>query len=306
MNRGLLAIGILMSLAAPSAWAWNDQGHMMVAAIAWNHLDAATRERAAALLKLNPDYGEWIANIPAAQRDQVAFVRAATWADAIKTEAGYENDGNVPSGAESGRNIGYGDHLQHRYWHYIDIPLTTDGTAVVQPPVPNLQTQIERFTQAIRSADTSDNVKSFDLVWLEHLVGDAHQPLHATSRFSRSLPQGDRGGNLVALCYKPCRDELHAFWDDLLGTSKSVEEAISAAERLPAPSAAAAGISDDSVWLRESLEIAMQTVYASPIGDGPGPYTLDEHYRAVARSMAEERVALAGARLAILISANLK
>jgi hypothetical protein len=306
VNRRLLAIGIALGLATHAAWGWDDEGHMMVAAIAWNHLNAATRARAAGLRKLNPDYGTWIEDVPAGRRDQVAFVKAATWADAIKSEAGYENDGNFPNGAEVARNIGYRDHLQHRYWHFIDLPLAVDGTPVVQPPTPNLQAQMELFMRAIGSPVTGDEVKSYDLVWLEHLVGDAHQPLHATSRFSRSLPEGDRGGNLVALCYKPCREELHAYWDDLLGTSKSVEEAISSAARLPAASADDAAIADDSVWLRESFEAARQYVYAPPVGDGPGPYTLDEHYRQVARATAEARVALAGLRLANLINANLK
>lgn len=40
----------------------------------------------------------------------------------------------------------------------------------------------------------SDDVRSYDLVWLLHLVGDLHQPLHATSRFSNGLDDA-RGGN---------------------------------------------------------------------------------------------------------------
>ena len=40
-------------------------------------------------------------------------------------------------------------------------------------------------------AEADDDVKSYDMVWLLHLVGDVHQPLHATSRFSAASPQGD-------------------------------------------------------------------------------------------------------------------
>jgi hypothetical protein len=35
--------------------------------------------------------------------------------------------------------------------------------------------------------------------------GDIHQPLHAVSRFTHELPQGDLGGNRVRLCAPPCR-----------------------------------------------------------------------------------------------------
>lgn len=37
--------------------------------------------------------------------------------------------------------------------------------------------------------------KSFMLVFLIHLVGDIHQPLHNTSRVSKEHPKGDKGGN---------------------------------------------------------------------------------------------------------------
>ena len=79
------------------------------------------------------------------------------------------------------------------------------------------------LTDAI-GTDESDDIKSYDVAWLEHLVGDVHQPLHATSRFTKNHPNGDAGGNLVLLCAAPCRDELHAYWDGLLGDGPMIEE----------------------------------------------------------------------------------
>jgi len=32
------------------------------------------------------------------------------------------------------QNIGYADLFQHRYWHYIDLPFSRDGTPLAQPP----------------------------------------------------------------------------------------------------------------------------------------------------------------------------
>jgi hypothetical protein len=305
MSFRFLALGAVMILSATPAWGWDDEGHMMVAAVAWDHLGDASRARVTALLKLNPDYVTWIADTTPAERDRIAFVRAATWADAIKSEAGYENDGNRPEGPDAARNIGYADHLQHRYWHFIDLPLSTDGTAVVAPATPNVQTQIHTFTAAIGSSDVSDDIKSYDLVWLEHLVGDAHQPLHATSRFSRSLPLGDQGGNLVALCARPCHEELHFYWDDILGTNRTAGAALAEAATLPPTSPRAADIADESVWVRESLDAARRYAYAAPIGDGRGPYSLDSRYREAAQAVARERVALAGVRLANLINSTI-
>jgi hypothetical protein len=305
MNFKFLALGAVMVLSATPAWGWDDEAHMMVAALAWDHLGDASRARVTALLKLNPDYATWIVDTTPQERDKIAFMRAANWPDAIKSEAGYENDGNRPEGSDAARNIGYADHLQHRYWHFIDLPLSTGGAAVLPPATPNIQTQIHAFTAAIGSHEVSDDIKSYDLVWLEHLVGDAHQPLHATSRFSASLPRGDQGGNLIALCARPCRDELHFYWDDILGTNSTPGAALTEAARLPVPSPAAAAIADESVWIRESFDAARRYAYAAPIGDGPGPYSLDSHYREAALAEARERVALAGLRLANLINSTL-
>ena len=306
MKTLIIVILIAALLSTFSVWAWDGDGHMQVAEIAWQHLTATSRTRVSTLLELNPNYRSWIANVPAAKRKHVAFVMAATWPDFIKTAAGYTNDSDTaPPGPASSQNIGYSDHLQHRYWHFIDTPFSTDGTALVQPVAPNAKTQIELFTAAIAS-DASDDIKSYDLVWLEHLVGDVHQPLHATSRFSADLPAGDRGGNSVALCASPCRNELHAFWDNVIGTSKSPTTAITAADKLAAAPAAQAAITDDQVWITESFEAAKQFVYASPVGPGAGPYTLSAPYKSQAKTEAKVRIELAGIRLAKLINANLK
>ena len=309
MKTQITAILTAVLLATPSVWAWDSDGHMQVAEIAWQHLTAASRTRASTLLKLNPNYQSWIAKVPAAKREQVAFVMAATWPDYIKKSvAGYTNDSDTPPPVPaSSQNIGYPDHLMHRYWHFIDTPFSTDSTALVQPVAPNAKTQIELFTAAIASG-ASDDIKSYDLVWLEHLVGDVHQPLHATSRFSADLPMGDHGGNLVVLCANSCKtkSELHAFWDDVLGVSYSPTTAIIAADKLPAAPAAGAAVANDQAWITESFDAAKQFVYASPVGPGSGPYTLSATYKSKAKTEAKARIELAGIRLANLINTNLK
>jgi hypothetical protein len=275
---------------------------MMVAAVAYDQLTPAAHTQVSRLLQLNPDYPRWIEHAAGGERDEIAFVMAANWADEIKSEAGYENDGEHPSGPDAARNIGYADRLQHRYWHYIDLPFSTDQTPLRPPPTPNAQTQIALFRKTIASAEASDELKSYDLVWLLHLVGDVHQPLHATSRFTHSQPSGDAGGNLVALCQRPCRNELHAFWDDLPGTEKNPMVAIRRAAHLPRPYPAVAAIDDEQKWIRESFSIAQNSVYIPPIGDGPGPYSIDPQYRSIAHRVAGDRLALAGARLAHILN----
>ncbi len=300
----MAAFCVLLRVA--NTFAWNDFGHMTVAAIAYRRLTPAVRKKVNALLKLNPDYGQWVAGASAENRDRIAFLMASTWPDAIKHAKGYRNDGDIPSGPDAARNIGYQDKLQHRYWHYIDLPFSPDGTKLKMPAAPNAQTQIAAFRQALASADSSDDVKSYDLVWLLHLVGDVHQPLHATSRFDKDQPNGDRGGNDVALCAPPCREELHLFWDNVLGTETSPAAAIRKAAALPPAGAKLAAVAAESAWIDESFRVAQQSVYVAPIGVGPGPFTLNAQYKAKARKLASQRIALAGARLANLLNQALK
>ena len=140
---------------------------------------------------------------------------ASTWPDQIKSKAGYTDDGpdphgNRPDGASSSLNVGYSDHLHHKYWHFVDTPFTEDGTTLPAIPSPNAETQIATF-RAVLGTSPAGDVKSYDLVWLLHLVGDVHQPLHSSTRVSATDTDGDSGGNNVKLCASPCRSELHGF-----------------------------------------------------------------------------------------------
>ncbi len=293
-------------LFAQTLSAWNDFGHMVVAAIAYQRLTPTTRSRADALLKMNPDYDKWIAGVPEAERAETAFLIAATWPDAIKSMKDYFNDGNQPTGKDAARNIGYADKLQHRYWHYIDLPFSPDGTKVVEPAAPNAATQIAAFRKTIASPDASDELKSYDLVWLLHLVGDVHQPLHCTSRFTKDQPDGDAGGNLVALCAAPCRGNLHAFWDNVLGTSENPRDAEKTAAGLEPADSKRAAVAIESEWVEEGLKAAQNSVYVPPVGIAAGPFQLSGEYKLAAQKLAAERVVLAGARLGNLLNQALR
>jgi len=66
-GRNLLAVAVLFFLVAcGQAMAWNSVGHMSVAYAAYQQLTPAEKARAAALLKLNPLYAEWLGYIPPA------------------------------------------------------------------------------------------------------------------------------------------------------------------------------------------------------------------------------------------------
>jgi hypothetical protein len=302
-----LAAALMIAILPQPARAWNDHGHMIAAAVAYRKLRPSIRAKVDRLVALNPDYPSWIAHVAPARRGLVAFLLASTWADAIKRDGRHVNDGNRPDSSSASRNEGYGDDLQHRYWHFIDLPFSPDGTPGEPTPVPNAQTQIAAIRAVLASADAPDALKSYDLVWLLHLVADVHQPLHCISRFDRAHPTGDQGGNLVPLCAPPCKDQLHGYWDSILGSDPAPETAIAEAARLPDADPHAARVADEALWVRESFDVAKARAYVDPpIGHGPGPFTIDSAYAHEARRVARAQVALAGVRLANLLDAALR
>ena len=319
MRMKTKVLGVVLGLVlvlGEQAFGWNEQGHMSVAYVAYKQLTPATRERVNALLKLNPKYNDWAAtvsqqvpNASADDKDLMIFMIASTWADQIKRDSTYTKDGgqngNRPDGSpDPGKNTGYDDLLMHKYWHFIDTPFTTDGTTLPTIPTPNAQERIALFRGVLASTTATDALKSYDLTWLLHLVGDIHQPLHASTRVSSTDPDGDAGGNLVKLDCAKC--QLHAFWDDLLGKQNDLKTVTKAARKLPKPNAELAAKSDEKDWIAESFQEAQQTVYSAPIAEGDGPFTLTTQYKKNAGKLAKQRVALAGTRLANLLNTELK
>lgn len=161
-------------------------------------------------------------------------------------------------------------------------------------------------------------MKSYDLAWLIHLVGDVHQPLHTTSQYTASTRHRDNGGNGVHVCLPRAQQcdakhfgKLHGFWDGALGETRLPSSAISTAidilnaTRSPHPTVhcVTAEVSPEA-WLDESFELAKTAVYAAPVGPGMGPYRLTDAYRIKALAIAHDRVCLAGARLADLLNGS--
>jgi hypothetical protein len=320
--RTRLVIGLtvlLQYLPVAPALAWNDKGHMMVAFVAYQRLTPATRARVDALIARNPQIGIWKtlipSTVPTRDRPAMLFMLAATWPDRIKGDSAFIDDGshngNRPDGPPSSQNTGYADVLRHRYWHFAARPFSSDGTPLPNVATPNVQDRIHLFRQVLASTTSTNELKSYDLVWLLHLVGDAHQPLHDVTRVLAGQVEGDDGGNAVLVCASaPCsqtaeRIKLHAFWDGALGNQTAVIVA-SEARNLPAANAAAASITDEGVWIKEGFELAQSHVYAPPIGQSGGPFSLTASYRNATHAVAVKQVALAGARLANVLNAELK
>lgn len=303
MKKSLLGLMAIVVIAvSQSAMAWNSVGHMTVAYVAYQRLTPAEKARVKTLLQLNPYYSKWIGYIRPgttdADRDMYVFMMAATWPDEIKAMGSrYVGNDNAPHAELAVLNTGYSDLGAHKYWHFVNTPLVAAGTVAGDATAPTLPNKIGVFRAALTS-DVPDAVKSYDLVWLLHLVGDAHQPLHCVTRVTADKPHGDDGGNLV-LVNGPAK-ELHAFWDGALGDgdTKDFMIAVKVGQDLPPPDAALLAIDQENAWAAESFALAKTSVYVAPVSDGLGPYTMTAEYTANMERIARDRVALAGARLA--------
>lgn len=305
-----LMVAAILTITFPlPAHAWLDFGHMAVAYVAYKRLKAAKRVRVDALLKLNPYYSRWSGQVSGKEKGAQIFMLAATWPDLIKIDPEYVADGldggDKPDGPLVAQNIGYSDKMMHKYWHFVDVPFSNDATALPPPLVPNARTQISAF-RAVLASDSSDSLKSYDLVWLLHIIGDIHQPLHCTTRVSKMEPDGDNGGNNVKL--QSDERVLHRFWDGAPGTGYTglIGDVPKYVARLKPANGTMAAVRDEKEWIDESFRLARSKVYVAPIEEGDGPFKLSEDYRKSAVTLANERVQLAGERLANLINNELK
>jgi hypothetical protein len=308
------ALACLPSTAA----AWGQQGHMMVAAVAWELMDGTARCNAGKLLAtMTDEYGQWTAGVPAQYHARTAFLRASNWPDNIRGR--YTDDGYDPVEPQARQNIGYCvDKLVHAYLHFRDEPFIgdrelTDAEKVqFAPAKPNAQSRIEDFSVAL-SDSADDRVRAYDLAWLIHLVGDVHQPLHATARLtpgSGGQLRGDSGGNFVQVCvdYQRCKSvsqTLHSFWDKVVGGSGDTRQATLQATPLYARARAATPEPSPAVWVDESFRAAKEKAYTSRVGVERKTYYLNAAYRREALNVAHERIALGGARLAALLNQRL-
>jgi hypothetical protein len=295
---------------------------MTVAYIAYQKLTPTAKATADALLTKNPAYNTWVMAIPdtPANRDRralIAFLRASLWADDIKGASDYTDDGamidgriNVfrpPNTAQAGQNIGYADKIRHQYWHFHDTPFSGDNTPAQAALTPSALTQIPKMREGLSNG--SEDLRSYDLVWLIHLVGDIHQPLHAVQRFTASQPGGDSGGNDLKLCSSPgCNQNLHSFWDGLFVSDLYPDASIALGQALleeaTAPPSGANNL-DPSIWIEEGFNLAKRRVYAAPIKTDGSPSLTNSAYRRNAYETGEKQLLLAGYRLANLINSAL-
>ena len=200
--RGTIAVVATTCVFFPSiAEAWNYKTHVAIAYIAYHKLTRHTRERVNEVMVFHPLYAKWAQGAKLGQAGLLAFLYASMWPECIQdslrcpgyTEDGIGNGFEPTAAPEEWQNIGFADHLMHKYWHFLQQPNAPSSVAVREAPAPNLQTQLHVFLDTLNS-NAEDALKCYDLAWAENLMGDLHQLLHCITRFSHVHPAGDKCG----------------------------------------------------------------------------------------------------------------
>lgn len=169
------------------------------------------------------------------------------------------------------------------------------------------------------------------LRFLLHMFGDLHQPLHAATAFSEQFPAGDMGGNRVVVdlsksqrgaAFAPDTKTLHALWDNCGGLftenwpAFSEADALSKADELMRmiPYATVSenvlnktnfqSVAEESYHL--ATTVAYSELYpgeASKRSSGPAaqPYSPSDAYLGSVQSTCQQRIAVAGYRLARIL-----
>lgn len=264
-----LILALLISLVG-TAYSWNALGHRLVAEIAYQHLTKAAKKR----------FNCYNHALDKAYRPQ-SLVNSAAWLDTVRDPA--------------------------QPWlgkiHYIDLPFSFDKTPL--KPVDKINAVVAiNSAEEVLQGQYSDFDKGISLRILLHVVGDIHQPLHASTLFSKRFRRSDKGGNLFFLKANPIANNLHHYWDNgggLLISNKKynasllAKRAQSIEKRWPCKPQQMT--LNPMKWAQESHRIAIHQAYQK-ISPGQKP---TKAYQRQVKAITEHQIALAGCRLAALL-----
>ncbi|PRC90921.1 S1/P1 nuclease [Solimicrobium silvestre] len=304
---GLLAtlLYLLACVAPQSAYAWGDDGHQAVALIAWTYLSPDVRTKILDLLKKD---NESLA-MRNGQNTSDSFATQATWADYYRASSGQ-----------------YGPaYQQTRNWHFVNIEINGGRLEAACPNYANLLpatlafngpandcivNKIRQFTAELMSPTTLQTERIRALKMVMHLVGDIHQPLHASD-------DHDAGGNSKQVSFSGMKPgNLHSYWDTafvrlIADTPKNIADKLIAAITTTKIKQWSKSESNPSTWANESYALAKKVSY----GELPNPrhgsaesvtYQLNQAYVNDAREVIEMQLAKAGIRLAAVLNAAFK
>jgi len=254
---------ILILTLASMLHAWGTEGHSLVARIAAEQLTPAAQTRVTALL----GSGQSLRSI-------------SSWADEVRR-----------SRADTGP------------WHFIDIQVTDPHLDMARDCHKGdcVLAKIADFERVLRDASASPGQQREALMFLVHLIGDMHQPLHCSDRH-------DRGGNSTKVRFRDRDTNLHSVWDSGLLSHMPPEDqlfAIYSAEAKRRNKKWAKGT--PAVWAEEIHKKSAKITYGKLPKVANGAITsLDADYEKAAGALVREEIEKAGVRLALVLNTTLQ
>jgi hypothetical protein len=306
---------ILAALAITGrATAWDGVGHMQVADVTCLRLnDKAKKEVGAILMAGDPMFRP----ATTAEADvREAFRKSATFPDVIKgNRTTIYEDVIAPMNkmffVTTQPNPDDNEDVLCKTWHYFDVPIhDTNNHKPKESNALQALTQAREQLAGLEGAATPDRkTQCWWLAWVEHIVGDLHQPLHCVSNYG-ALPDGDAGGNLFTIKIpgsdRPGR--LHGYWDGGVGRAIAadkdqglpvkVEEVSERWLKDFAPSAEDTANLDVMSWIKTGASLADAIVYCG-IEKNQAP---TKGYDQMNASLCRRQAVLAGARLAAILN----
>jgi hypothetical protein len=293
----LFAALLLLGANAPVR-AWGTQGHMASGAIAYDILikqDSAAIDAVAALMARHPDRARndsKLGDLTGADRMRRLFEVAARWPDDIRA---------------TGWN--------HTHWHHQ--LRVVSGWTWVTLRVGEADGAFAHNLRIVRDAKADPGKRAIALCWVIHIAADMHQPLHAGHRMDARFPITDKAGTIgwVRRADGAAPETFHHFWDTAADRAASEADGADAIARAAEASLSLdAPLSRDTdferqyrLWVRESERIAADVAYrgsgleeARHRADAP---VLAPDYAATAKTVSEQRLGQAGARIAAILAA---
>jgi hypothetical protein len=180
--------------------------------------------------------------------------------------------------------------------HYVNLPLDGAGASDLATACGSgcVVSQLREQLACLGDARRSQVERLEALLWVVHLVGDIHQPLHCADN-------GDAGGNDVTVTLGRKQESLHSAWDSGFFYAEHARPAELAAELLGKEARAqAAGPLDPGAWAAESWGVAKSFVYPQ-LQACDGRFGRGEE--AAAWRVVRQQLARAGVRLAAALNA---
>lgn len=287
--RRIACLLAALLLFQTTALAWAETGHMVVAQIALESLAGTPAQKKARADRLNA----LARMIEVGGEKKYDFVTSAVWMDDLRDDKSHE---------------------LLRDWHFITLRFF-DGVPAKNLPTPpvNAVSSINEMRDMFFDTDFEPDPRpAYYIAVITHLVGDIHQPLHCTTRYSPSHRNGDAGGNLFKLSGRP--DNLHSYWDAAGGNFETeLRPPLNANERQLLAKYAAdimqefpranftqeLKLRDPMLWAADSHSLG-RTVAHKGITENTTP---NAAYETKTRTLCRKRMALAGYRLAQILDA---